>query len=144
MSFQKISKEEWFKLTKEEQDHLTFEFNKSVEKRKRITIIATRGIALLCVLTLMSMAIFNFSSISKEKQLIEKYGAAGYCYLCGQYASRKCECTYFSNGLQPENMTKWKLDLAEYNSKACKSIGIVSNETVVVNPWLIEEVNLSN
>ncbi len=143
MTYQKISKEEWLKLSKEEKDYLTLDFNKSVEKRKRITIFITRSIALLCVLTLLSMAYFNFSSISKEKQIIEKYGSAGYCYLCGQYASRKCECVYFSNGLKPDNMTKWKSDLAEYNSKSCKSIGTVSNETSVVNPWIIEDVNLN-
>lgn len=119
MAFQKIPKEEWLKLSKEEQDYFNLEFNKSVEKRRIITIAITRGIAVGLVIVLFFIGFVQLKVANSANQVIDKYGANGYCYLCGQYTLRMCQCLSFTPDAQPKDMNNYSLELAQYNTRAC-------------------------
>jgi hypothetical protein len=122
MKFQKVSREEWLKLNQEERDYLTLEFNKSVEKRKRIALFATRGIALFCVLVLIFIGYAQIEASRSYGQIKEKYGKDAYCYLCGVESLRKCECIYWTLGSKPKNITEYQLELGNYNTQVCKGM----------------------
>lgn len=122
MTFQKVSKEEWLKLSQEERDYLTLEFNRSVEKRKRIALFATRGIALFCVLVLIFIGYAQIEASRSYGQIKERYGKDAYCYLCGVESLRKCECIYWSHGSRPDNMTAYKENLGLFNTQTCKGL----------------------
>lgn len=139
MTFQKIPKEQWLKLSKEEKDYYTLEFNKDVEKRKRKTIIVTRGIALLCIFAMFWIGYVQLQAVNNYNEAIDKYGSNGYCYLCGEYAGKKCECQYFSIGyVVPDN---YSTITAEYNAKQCLSMKKGSNGG---DNRLIQDINLSD
>ena len=141
--FEKISKEEWLKLPKEEQDFLNLEFQKSIEKRKRSTIIITRSIALLCVLGLFFMGIIQIITYNDNQKIMEKYGMNGYCYLCGEYSLKKCDCSYFSTGFIPQDIKNYTNKIAEYNSNSCDSGNIVRNNPLAGDNFIPERLNLS-
>jgi hypothetical protein len=122
MTFQKVSKEEWLKLSQEERDYLTLEFNKSVEKRKRIALFTTRGIALFFVLVLIFIGYAQIEASRSYGQIKEKYGKDAYCYLCGVESLRKCECIYWTHGSKPKNITEYQFDLGDYNTQVCKGL----------------------
>lgn len=94
MSYTKISKEEWLKLSQKEQEYLTLEFNKSVEYRKRIVVLVTRFIALLCIGALIYIGSAQYLAINGYNKVMSDYGSLGNCYLCGLETLRKCECQY--------------------------------------------------
>ena len=136
--FKKIPKEEWLKLSKEEQDYFTFEFNKSVEKRKRITLIITRTLALLCIFMLFWIGFVQFKAIENYNEIIDIYGNNGYCYLCGEKTLKACECQYFTNEFVLENryiFDNYSKVVAEYNGKKCS--GMKVNENEIYNQFLI-------
>ena len=120
MSFQKVSKEEWLNLNQEEKDHLTFEFNKSVEKRRKFGLYLTRGIAIVCVLALFYIGYAQIEATKSYGKIKEQYGDNAYCYLCGVESLRRCDCIYWSQDFKPSNMTQYKNDLGNYNSKVCE------------------------
>jgi hypothetical protein len=119
--FKKIPKEEWLKLSKEEQDYYTFEFQKSVEKRKRNTLIVTRGAAILCILALFFIGFSQYMSLEQYGKIKNQYGSMAYCYMCGLENLKKCDCQYLprlaSGGL---NRTAYGLEMASWNSKSCQ------------------------
>lgn len=141
--FEKISKEEWLKLPKEEQDFLNLEFQKSIEKRKRSTIIITRSIALLCILGLFFMGIIQIITYNDNQKIMEKYGMNGYCYLCGEYSLKKCDCSYFSAGFIPQDIKNYTNQIAEYNSNSCDSGSIVRNNPLAGDNFIPGKLNLS-
>lgn len=125
-SFKKIPKEKWDKLSPEDREYHTFEFNKSVERRKRITIISTRIIAILCIFVLFYIGYVQLEAVKNYQEKIDKYGTQGYCYLCGEYTLKKCECQYYNFGILKDqvlapNITKISLETAEYNTGKCLS-----------------------
>lgn len=146
MSFVKVSKEEWLKLSQEERDYLTLEFNKSVEKRKRIVLAITRGIAVLCVLALLFIGYAQIEASRSYGQIKEKYGNDAYCYLCGVESLRKCECIYWEHGYKPDNITDYKERLGDYNVQVCKGLHMVNTAEGATNfnPWIIDLENTSN
>ena len=141
--FEKISKEEWIKLSKEEQDYFTLQFNKSIELRRKKTIFITRGIALLCVLGLFFIGIVQIVTYNDNQKVMEKYGTNGYCYLCGEYSLKKCDCSYFSAGFIPQDMKNYTNQLAEYNSNQCDSGNIVRNNPLMGDNFIPGKLNLS-
>jgi hypothetical protein len=127
MAFQKIPKEEWLKLSQEERDYITLQFNQSIEKRKRTALIVTRGIAIFCVFALFFIGYSQLEASRSYGAIKEKYGNNAYCYLCGLENLKKCECVYtttkdFGNieVIKP-NLTKLSLELAENNIQKCLS-----------------------
>lgn len=130
---EKFSKEQWFKLSKEEQDFYTFEFNKSVEKRKRLTILFTRIIALFFILALFYIGYIQFEAVKSYNQKIDEYGNLGYCYLCGEKALRRCECQYNYNVYGEANYTAVSNELANYNIQKCSKIDPKSLEVKLFN-----------
>jgi len=135
MDFKKISKEEWMKLSKTEQDFLTLEFNKSVEERKKRTIVVTRTIAVLCVLVLFFIGIGQILMAQNSSAILEKYGVNGYCYLCGEYATKKCDCIYFDTNF-PRDMENYSLELANYNSQVCSLKSTVRTSGVAYDNFI--------
>jgi len=143
--FKKISKEEWLKLSKEEQDYLTLQFNKSVEQRRRIGLITTRSIALLCVLALFFMGYVQVGKAGEINRIFDQYGQNAHCYLCGLENMRKCECYYYKttsagNFVNTPNFTVIKQELADYNIQTCKSWKDYQNEQME----LIKENNITS
>ena len=126
MVFKKIPKEKWLSLSKEEKEFYTLEFNKSIEKRKRISLLATRTIAIIFIVVLVFMGFVQLKAIKNYDEIIDKYGSMGHCYLCGTQAMKKCECQYYKTydygNIQMElpNYTKIKEELSQYNIESCK------------------------
>lgn len=126
-TFQKFSKEQWSHLTNEEKDFHTKRFHESVEKRKKFTIVSTRMLALLCIGVLFFIGYIQLEAIKNYNSIIDEYGTNGFCYLCGQYSLKQCECQYYveydyGNFKMPEpNFTKMSKELAEYNVQTCES-----------------------
>lgn len=125
MSFKKISLDEWNRLSKQEQEHLRLMFDLSVEQRKRLTVTITRGIFLGLVLALLINAIIYFSFASELQEEVQQKGYEGFCSLCGKYALRKCECSYYQTHTAgnfetaPIDIEGIANDLAEYNTRRC-------------------------
>ena len=71
---QKIPKEEWLKLSQEERDYITLRFNESIEKRKRIALYVTRGIAIVCVLALFFIGYAQLQASITYGAVKDKYG----------------------------------------------------------------------
>jgi len=126
MTFQKIPKEQWLKLSQEEKNYYTLEFQKSVEKRQRITIFITRAIAIFCIFALFWIGYVQLQAVRNYEVAVDKYGVEGYCYLCGELAFKRCECEYYKemdygNIRMPEpNYTQISNELANYNVQGCK------------------------
>ncbi len=126
MAFKKIPLEDWKKMTLAEQGYFTLEFQKSVEKRQRLTIIATRIIAVIFVLALFYVGYAQIGQARLIDYKVKEYGPYGYCALCGEYNLKKCECQYMKvlyEGNIPTHADASGLskELAEYNSKSCLS-----------------------
>jgi len=133
MSYKKISKEEWFKLSQEERDYYTLEFNKSIEKRKKLTILITRTIAVALIFVLFWIGFVQFKAVNNYNEVIDEYGSDGYCYLCGELALKKCECQYFESSFilnHPEYFENYSTDLAISNVKKCSSLKVNENEII--------------
>jgi len=122
----KFSKEQWFKLSKEEREFHTFEFKKAVERRQKLTIISTRSIAILLIAFLFFYGFILLKSANEYNSYKELYGNNAFCYLCGLESLKKCECQYVSNidTLNREQILaeqdNLSIMLAEYNVNRCK------------------------
>lgn len=143
----KFSKEEWFKLTPQEREFHTLEFNKAVEKRQKTTIIVTRTIALLLVMFLFFYGFILLKSANEYNKIKEEYGKDGFCYMCGLESLKKCECQYISgyvgqNDYILENLENYSIKLAEYNGKKCSSLVVQDGNYEYAK--MLEEFNLSS
>ena len=128
MTFKKIPLEDWKKMTLAEQGYVNLEFQKSVEKRQVVTIIATRVVAIFFIIALFYIGYAQIEQARLIDSKVKEYGSYGYCALCGEYNMKKCECQYVKryysgNILVDEgfNATKLAQELADYNSKSCLS-----------------------
>lgn len=134
MAFKKISKSEWDALSREDKEYFTLEFNKSVEKRKKNTIIITRAIALLCIFVLFCIGFVQFKAIENTSFILSKYGNEGYCYLCGQTTLKSCNCQYFTSDFITENkeiFENYSIITAEHNVLSCSNMKVIKNgETI--------------
>lgn len=120
----KFSKEEWFKLSKEERDFYTLEFHKAVEKRQKTTILVTRIIAVMLILFLFFYGFVLLKSANQYNKIKEAYGKDAFCYMCGLESLKKCECSYVSgyegvNQQILQDLENYSKQLAEYNAKKC-------------------------
>jgi len=125
MGFEKVSKEEWLKLSEKEKQYLTLEFNKSVEIRRRYTLIVTRGIALLCVAALFYIGYAQIQASKGYNQVMQEQGSLGYCYMCGLTTLRSCQCQYHefydsTNTYHPVNISEIAINTAKDNIKECE------------------------
>lgn len=116
-SFKKISKEEWLKLSQEEKDYLTLQFNQSVESRKKTTLFVTRSIAIFCVLALIFIGYSYLQLSLSYGQIKDKYGPEASCYLCGYENMKQCSCIHLKGKIN--NITSFRENLAEGNIKKC-------------------------
>lgn len=125
MAFNKFTKEDWFKLTKEEQEFHTLEFKQDIEKRKKITLYSTRIISIFLILALVWMGFVQLEAIKNYDATIDKYGSLGHCYLCGLQNYRTTSCYYPSDEERQQityktfNYSAKGLEIAENNIKAC-------------------------
>lgn len=145
MAFQKIQKSEWLKLTQEQRDYHTLEFNISVEKRQKWTIIVTRIIAIFFIIGLIYMGYSQIVQANIYEDKIREYGPYGYCAMCGELNFKRCECEYvqtldYGNIIKAPNMTKLSQELAEYNNRKCEPYKEYQNRKVEeINDWVIWE-----
>lgn len=131
-TFKKVTKEEWLSLSQEERDYLTFEFNKSVESRKKIILYLTRGAAIFCIMALFYIGYAQVLAANNYGKIHDQYGKDAYCYLCGVESLRQCDCIYWENDFKPDNLTAYKISVGEYNIQQCQK-----------NPS-IPDINFSN
>jgi len=122
--FEKIKKEDWLKLTKEEQDYYTLKFRDSQEKTHKLFLYVTRGIAILCILSLFYIGYTQMKVVTSDTAIREQYGSLGYCYLCGLETFRTCSCQYHefydaTNTYKPINLTEVALKTANKNIEPC-------------------------
>jgi hypothetical protein len=115
---EKIKKEDWDKLSKSDQDYLTFEFNKEVEKRRVLGLYVTRIIALACVCALVWVGFVQYFALQSYNGVIADYGALGYCYLCGEQTLKQCSCQY-NFGLQDIDLVLLSNITAHNNAAPC-------------------------
>lgn len=142
MSYSKIKLEDWKKLSQEERDYHTLEFNKSVEVRKKWTVISTRVIALGLIVVLFFIGYVQLENVRNYNQKIDKLGTLGFCALCGEYTMKKCECQYAtlynagSNKPNEINKTKIALELSDYNGQQCQPYSVyIENKTRELINW---------
>jgi len=93
----------------------------SKEKFKRkiaiIRIILTRGIAIALVLAILWIGYIQIDYAKEVSSIKEKYGANGFCYLCGKESLKSCSCTYSND---PNlNITALSESLALANVEVC-------------------------
>jgi hypothetical protein len=126
MGFKRIPKEEWDNMTYQEQNYWRLEFDKSIAKRLKSTIIITRILALLLIGVLFFIGFAQLKAVNDYNQIKDKYGSQAYCYLCGLENYKKCECQYFSdyNDKILEDLESYSLQLAEYNIKNCGGLKV--------------------
>jgi hypothetical protein len=142
MRFNKIPKEVWLTMSPEEREYQTLKFNASIESRKRKTIIITRGLALACILIMIFIGVAQFKAVENYNKIIDKYGSNGYCYLCGEYTLKKCDCQYFTNEFVSQNKVlfdNYSMKTAEYNSKYCTT-NKLSGEGIQFNQFITEDI----
>jgi hypothetical protein len=145
MGFKKISKSEWDALSQEDKDYFNLEFNKSVENRKRLTLIVTRTIAIVCIFVLFWIGFVQFRAVENYNSIIDRYGSNGYCYLCGQTTLKSCECQYFTSEFVLENrdiFENYSIVTAQHNTKDCGNMKLIKNGENI-NQFLLEDINIS-
>ncbi len=136
VKFEKIPLEKWKALPQDEKDYYTLEFNKSVEKRQRLTILITRAIAILLIGVLFFIGYAQIQAVKNYDEIIDEYGSDGFCYLCGKSTLKKCECQYYTRydygnrDMGEPNITKIALETAEYNVGVCKDYDTMQRENV--------------
>jgi len=143
MVLNKIPKDVWMKFSDEEKEYHTLEYKKSFELNKRIIVISTRAIALLCVIALFFIGFAMLNTVKEYGQIKDKYGDQAFCYLCGLESNKKCECEYYSTvyGGEDYKLTEnYSLELARYNVQKCKSKIIGSQGNIDVR----NKFNFSN
>jgi hypothetical protein len=130
MGLKKIPIETWNTFSQEEKDYHTLEYKKAFERNKRIALISTRGIALLCVLALFFIGFAILNATKEYGQIKDKYGKEAFCYLCGLESLKKCECQYQSLIYSHDDFMlteEYKIQLAEYNSQACNNTKVIGS-----------------
>lgn len=106
----------------EQDKQILEEVNKERFKRRLSLFrsISTRVIAILLIIAIVWVGYAQISYAKDVNAIKEKYGAAGYCYLCGKETLRACECQYipqlFEEGF---NRTELALRTAENNILPC-------------------------
>lgn len=137
MSLQKIPKEQWMKFTEDEKRFHELEYKKAFEKNRRLMIISTRAIALICVFALLFLGFALLQNAKEYGQIKDKYGSQAFCYLCGLETHKSCECVYYSTvyGYDNYKLTDdYILQLAESNTDRCNGSRVVGSQGNAINP----------
>jgi hypothetical protein len=150
MTFEKIPKTEWDKMTMSEQSYFKLQFDKSVEHRIKVTVIATRIIALMLIGVLFFIGFAQFKAADSYGQIKDQYGNDAYCYLCGLESYKKCDCQYFSeiNDVILEDLENYSESLAEYNIRKCAGMKVQDGSYQYgawysdINVTLVEDGNI--
>ena len=145
MAFKKIPKERWDKMSYSDQSFYRLEFDNSVEKRIKNTVIVTRILALFLIVVLFFIGYAQLQAVNNYGKIKDRYGEQAYCYLCGLETMKKCECQYISdiNDYLLEDLKLYKETLAEYNSQICSgkkvqdgSYDYAGHDVVINESWL--------
>ena len=142
MAFKKIPKEDWDKMTLNEQHQVRLEFDKSVEQRIKSTVIATRIIAIFLIIALFFIGFAQLKAVNEYGKLKDQYGSQAWCYLCGLEEYKKCECQYFSDYNEKilDDLKNYSKSIAEYNIQDCRGMKVQDGSYQYAGYFL----NLSN
>jgi len=126
MDFKKIPKEQWDKMSFNEQSYWKLEFDKYQNKKRNQMIIFTRIVAIFFILYLFFIGFAQLKVVNEYGKIKDKYGSQAFCYLCGLENYKKCECQYFSdyNEVVLDDFENYKKQLATYNTKKCDGLKV--------------------
>ena len=127
----KIPKKVWMNFSEEEKRYHELEYKKEFEKNRRLMIISTRAIALICIFALFFIGFAMLQSVKEYGQIKDEYGSQAFCYLCGLETKKSCECVEYSTlyGYDDYKLTdEYLLELAESNTARCNGSRIVGSQ----------------
>ena len=131
MALKKIPKKQWDKFSEDEKRFHELEYKKAFENNRRITIISTRVIALICIFVLFFIGYAMLKSAEEVGMIKDQYGSQAYCYLCGLETHKECSCIYTSRMFGSDDYKlreEYFLELAEANSQRCNSSKIIGSQ----------------
>jgi len=131
MSLKKIPKEKWMTLSEDQKRYYELEYKKEFERNKRLTVVSTRFIALLCVFALFFIGFAMLNAVKEYGQIKDKYGPQAFCYLCGLETHKSCGCVYYSKvyGSDSYKLDKdYFLKVAEDNTASCNGTKIIGSQ----------------
>jgi len=118
-------------FSEDEKRFYELEYKKAFERNKKLTVVSTRAIALLCVFALFFIGFAMMNAVKEYGQIKDQYGDQAFCYLCGLETNKKCECQYQSAMYSHDDFMlteEYSLELADYNSQECKRSKIIGTQ----------------
>ena len=91
----------------------------SKEKFRRQMIMVSKLIAIGLVLAIIWVGWVNYVYAKDVNKIMSKYGAEGYCYMCGKETYKKCECQYAGSFGEVVNYTLMAEMTSNYNLQKC-------------------------
>lgn len=131
MGLKKIPKEVWMKFSEEEKRFHELKYKKAFERNKRLTVISTRVVALICIFALFFIGFAMLQLVKEYGQIKDQYGDQAFCYLCGLETHKQCECVYQSGIYDYDDFKldeNYSLYLADYNSQVCQRSKVVGSQ----------------
>lgn len=119
------------KFSEDEKRYHELEYKKAFERSKRLTIISTRIIALICIFALFFIGFAMLTQVKEYGKIKDQYGEQAFCYLCGLETNKQCDCVYQSLMHDYDDFKlseNYSLYLAEYNSQVCQKSKIIGSQ----------------
>jgi len=119
------------KLSEDEKRFYELEYKKAFERNKRLTIVSTRVIALICVFALFFIGVAMQQQVKEYGKIKDQYGSQAFCYLCGLETHKSCECVYYSTVYKNDQYKlteEYYLQLAEENAQQCNGSRIIGSQ----------------
>ena len=120
--FQKLTREEWSKLTPEEKENERHLLKVSQEKYRRLMLLGSRILALLLVASVFWVGFTTYAYKKDLTKIYDDYGKETHCYLCGKVNLKSCSCVYYPGLMIDEiNVTAEAEKLGQQNIETCES-----------------------
>lgn len=120
--FQKLTREEWSRLTPQERENERHLLKVSQEKYRRLMLLGSRILALLLVASVFWVGFSTYVYKNDLTKIYDEYGKDTHCYLCGAVSLKSCSCVYYPGVLiENINITAEAEKLGFQNIQECKS-----------------------
>lgn len=120
--FQKLTREEWSKLTPQERENERHLLKVSQEKYRRLMLLGSRILALLLVASVFWVGFSTYVYKNDLTKIYDEYGKDTHCYLCGVASLKSCSCVYYPGVLiENINITAEAERLGFQNVQECES-----------------------